>query len=377
MGLLKEDLSIERNDAITFISDKQKGLIQAFEAVFPGSDNRFCVRHLHGNLKRAGFRGLAFKTALWNAAKATTVLEWEWRMQEIGLLDEKALEWFNDKPATQWSRSHFSTFPKCDMLLNNVCETFNCNILEAREKPILTMLEWIRQYLMTRLQENRDKAKKRWKDKLKLCPKIKKTVEQNMEKSSECIPIKSDDLHYEISCYDGSRFTVDLSKHSCSCRKWELTGVPCRHGMSAICCQGLNPEDFVHQCYFVETYLSVYEPAIQPVNGPKLWAKTGFIPPIPPNFGRSVGKPSRARRLEPDEPARKTKKKVRGQNKQIKLGRQPYSVTCRFCGRTGHNRKGCELRKTQEEVEEETPVGKLTVSIYCFNHLPSYKIITN
>ncbi|KAL0288659.1 UNVERIFIED_CONTAM: hypothetical protein Sangu_2648000 [Sesamum angustifolium] len=91
------------------------------------------------------------------------------------------------------------------------------------------------------LQENRDKAKRRWFD--KLCPKIKKIVERNIEKSSDCIPIKSDDLHYEISVYDGSRFTVDLSKHSCSCRKWELTGIPCKHGMSAIVCQGLNPKD--------------------------------------------------------------------------------------------------------------------------------------
>ncbi|KAG8373091.1 hypothetical protein BUALT_Bualt12G0134600 [Buddleja alternifolia] len=161
LGLLKADLGIERPDAFTFVSDKQKGLIPAFELVFPGAENRFSVRHLHEYFKKAGFRGLTFKIAPWNAAKTTTVPEFELRMKEMGDLDESVVEWFNDKPPSQWSRSHFQSFPKCDILLNNLCESLNSGILEAREKSILTMLEWIKKYLMTRLTENRDKAKNR------------------------------------------------------------------------------------------------------------------------------------------------------------------------------------------------------------------------
>ncbi|KAL3825347.1 hypothetical protein ACJIZ3_021376 [Penstemon smallii] len=40
------------DDCYTFMSDKQKDLLKAFERVFPGSDNRFCVRHLIGNMKQ-------------------------------------------------------------------------------------------------------------------------------------------------------------------------------------------------------------------------------------------------------------------------------------------------------------------------------------
>ncbi|KAL0415770.1 UNVERIFIED_CONTAM: hypothetical protein Slati_3408900 [Sesamum latifolium] len=88
LELLKSDLEIVRDDVYTFISDKQKGLVPAFDSLFPGSDKRFCVRHLHGNFKTAGFRGHAFKLALWNAATATTVQEWEWRMQEMAVLSK-------------------------------------------------------------------------------------------------------------------------------------------------------------------------------------------------------------------------------------------------------------------------------------------------
>ncbi|KAL0378604.1 UNVERIFIED_CONTAM: hypothetical protein Sradi_3165900 [Sesamum radiatum] len=83
-----------------------------------------------------------------------------------------------------------------------------------------------------------------------------------------------------------SRYVVNLQNHTCTCRKWDLTGIPCNHGMSAICSQSLEPEDFVNPCYTVATFIEVYKHAILPVNGPKLWEKTGLIPPLPPNFGR-------------------------------------------------------------------------------------------
>ncbi|KAL0285096.1 UNVERIFIED_CONTAM: hypothetical protein Sangu_2795100 [Sesamum angustifolium] len=168
--ILKHDLNIVRHDEFTFMSDKQKGLIQALDEVLLGSEYKFCVRHLHNNFKLAGFRGLAYKTALWAVAKACTVGEWKMKIVELKAMSHAAFDWFNDKPTTQWSRSHFSEIATCDMLLNNVCETFKACILEAREKPILTILEWIREYLMRRLQENKDRAASKWKG--KICPKI-------------------------------------------------------------------------------------------------------------------------------------------------------------------------------------------------------------
>ncbi|KAL2245997.1 UNVERIFIED_CONTAM: hypothetical protein Sindi_2867900 [Sesamum indicum] len=123
--LLKVDLNITREYEYTFISDKQKGLLQAFDSVFPACENRFCVRHLHGNMKRAGFKRLAYKKALWKCALASTVPDFEKRMKEMEKIDKHVIEWFSDKHPSQWSRSYFSTVSKCDILLNNLCESFN------------------------------------------------------------------------------------------------------------------------------------------------------------------------------------------------------------------------------------------------------------
>ncbi|KAL8477002.1 hypothetical protein ACS0TY_029342 [Phlomoides rotata] len=300
LTILKRDLEIQPEE-FTFMSDKQKGLIQAFQTVFPGSEHRFCVRHLHNNLKTAGFRGLAFKQALWKAACSTTNGEFKCRMEEMRTLNQAAWEWFNNKPPEQWSKAFFSEKSKCDMLLNNVCESFNANILDARDKSIITMLEWIREYLMKRLQKNRDIASEKWKG--QLCPRIQKNVDQNTEKVSDCIPIKGNNHHYQISCFGGEQFTVDLNKYECTCRRWQLTGIPCTHAICALLKQNLDPVTYVHDCYTVHSYLKAYELPIFGISHDLLWGDSLYIPPLPPNFGRrgTRGRQSTKRRPEPFE----------------------------------------------------------------------------
>ncbi|KAL0349122.1 UNVERIFIED_CONTAM: hypothetical protein Sangu_1140000 [Sesamum angustifolium] len=135
--------------------------------------------------------------------------------------------------------------------------------------------------------------------------------------------------------------------------------------MSAICSQVLDPEDFVNSCYSVQAFKRVYRYAIMPVNGPKLWAQTGNIPPLPPNLGEKAGRPSRARRMEPDEiPNKQRRSSRRGQKKPIKLKRQSFKVKCHYCGGTGHNQKGCDKKKEdgQNQPQKKLTARKRTIS---------------
>ncbi|KAL0413500.1 UNVERIFIED_CONTAM: hypothetical protein Sradi_1551700 [Sesamum radiatum] len=240
---------------------------------------------------------------------------------------------------------------RCDILLNNACECFNSNILEAREKPILTMFEWLMEYLMKRVQQNRDRALKRWKR--VLCPKIQKIIDKNIEKLGDCIPIKSDDKHYQISCFDGTQYSVDLLNGTCGCRKWDLSGIPCKHVVSAILCQGEDIEKYTHQCYRVETYLKAYHHPILPINGRDEWKKSDFNPPVPPKAVKRVGRPPKSsRRLEVDEPVNK-KKKRRGapilKEGSSRIKRQQTTVKCGKCGHQGHNARGCATKTAPSE----------------------------
>ena len=39
---------------------------------------------------------------------------------------------------------------KCEILVNNLCESLNSKLLDGRDKPIIGCLEYIREYLMKR-----------------------------------------------------------------------------------------------------------------------------------------------------------------------------------------------------------------------------------
>nr|XP_016440583.1 PREDICTED: uncharacterized protein LOC107766336 [Nicotiana tabacum] len=337
---LAADLNIHET-GWNFMSDKQKGLIEAFNEVFPHVNHRFCVRHLHNNFKRAGFGGITLKKALWAAAKATTRSKFNNCMEDILKLDPDAATWLNDKDPSEWSMSHFSSDAKCDTLLNNMCEVFNSMILDARDKPIVTLLEKLRYLLMARMLANREKAEK-W-NLGNVCPKIKDMLHKNQIAAAEYIPRKSNYWSYEIlGATVTDNWAVDLQNKSCSCRKWSLTGVPCKHAIAAIWAKKDNILDYVHDCYKVEIYRRIYENSILPMNGPQLWPKSSKVPPLPPKIVRNSkrGRMQKLRRKEQDEVGAS----------RTKMKRKQKSLDCSICHKPGHNKRTCKYNIVQEET---------------------------
>lgn len=134
-----------------------QGLLPAIDELLPGVDQRYCVRHLYANFRKK-FPGKQLKDLMWKAAKATYPQQWERYMQELRKVNEEAFRHLIKIPPRFWSRSRFSFNPKCDVLVNNMSETFNSVIIGPRTKPIVTMLEELRVYLMERWAENRRKV---------------------------------------------------------------------------------------------------------------------------------------------------------------------------------------------------------------------------
>ncbi|XP_030478335.2 uncharacterized protein LOC115695410 [Cannabis sativa] len=160
--LLKTDLESERPDLYTFMSDKQKGLDNAVGRVFTGSDVKHCVRHLYSNFKKI-FPDLLMKQMSWVAARATIIAEFDRRMVEIKEVNVAAYNWLVAKPRTEWTKAYFSEGVKGDDLLNNLCESFNNAITDARDKSIITLLEKLRYWLMCRFQKKRETVT-RWNE---------------------------------------------------------------------------------------------------------------------------------------------------------------------------------------------------------------------
>lgn len=85
---------------------------------------------------------------MWRAATASHVNAWEKIMLEIKGVNEEAFKHFIKIPPRFWSKSRFRTSTGCGSLVNNMPEEFNSVFVAARAKPIVTMLEEIRVYIM-------------------------------------------------------------------------------------------------------------------------------------------------------------------------------------------------------------------------------------
>ncbi|XP_022858231.1 uncharacterized protein LOC111379130 [Olea europaea var. sylvestris] len=291
LELLKDDLHIHSSQHWIFISDKQKGLTNAIGTLFENSQHRTCVRHLYNNFSVC-HKGLALKNYLWDVARATTISQWRQHMQQMMDLDPAAYGWLEEKPASHWSKSHFREWNQCDMLLNNLCESFNRTIVAAREKPILTMVEDIRVYLMRRIVACRESCD-RWT--IAVRPRIQKILDKNGKLA---------------------RF------------EWaEYAGIACSHVIASVVSRGLNVLEFVDDIYKKDAYMRTYTPSISPITGPDAWPTPGLNPLTPPVYTKRPRRPKKNRRKEVNEVASSSQPKRSSQSKRNANTSQSTSET--------------------------------------------------
>lgn len=213
-------------------------------------------------------------------------------MESIKLLSKKAFDYLANIPPDRWSRHAFSTHCKSAMVLNNCCESFNVVIREAREKPILSMLEWIRRYIMRRMMSKREG----WANyNRRLMPSIIKQLEIAAEQSRNCIELQCNVDEFEVE-YKGYRQVVNLKDKTCGCHKWDLTGIPCCHALKCILSIRGNPELFVHNAYTKEVYAKTYAPKCHAMPGRHQWDPTPHPKPDPPLFKVMPGRPAKKKK---------------------------------------------------------------------------------
>jgi len=309
--------------------------VPSFDVVMPMADHRICVRHLYANFRDKGFRGVALKELLWNAASSYTEVDFRFQMEEIKKVNPDAFDYLDKIDPSRWSRAWFSDHSKCDLLVNNICECFNSYILKAHDKPILTMLEMIRKQLMRRYQLKRDGIAKL---KGKLCPRIVEKLEAIGESASDCLSRFASDGIFEVE--QGRRqYAVNLRRRTCGCRKWEVTGIPCAHAHSAITFHGHKPEDYVDPCYSIEMYKKAYAPIIYPMPSEEQWVKTAHDVLDLPRSRLMSGGPRKARVRGPDE--------SRVPQNPYRMRKFGLKGRCRLCKLVGHNSKTCLKKKEQ------------------------------
>ncbi|KAF7843506.1 Glycoside hydrolase, family 47 [Senna tora] len=127
------------------------------------------------------------------------------------------------------------------------------------------------------------------------------------------------------------REVVDLNNQTCTCKVWDLIGIPCGHGVVAIYKMKGIPEEYVHPVYRTSTFMNAYTITIGPVPSEENWPTSNHTKILPPHYKTAPGRPKKARKRAADEP----------QN-PFRESRKGATMRCGNCGSIGHNARGCK-----------------------------------
>ncbi|XP_026459275.1 uncharacterized protein LOC113359930 [Papaver somniferum] len=301
-------LLLSHEKPLTFISDRQKGLLEAVPAVFLDSYHIYCWRHLYNNFKKH-FKGQKLYSLLWNAAKCYKKKHFYKHMEDMKKENPVAVVYLEKDGFESWSRAFFYDTSKCEHLNNNFSESFNSMGKNLRDKPICRLGILYNQLVMSLFHKRRKESAK-WNpnglvpNAMKLIGKLCKLV--GAFKVDPCVSGKL----YEVT-NEGSKevFIVNLEEKQCSCLQWQLRGY-CSH------------------YYSVAAYRATYAQVVFPFPPQEDWPELEEHEKFELESAikiRKSGRPRVKKRRAWDEP---------------KVPTKVYS--CSRCKSTGHNKTTCQ-----------------------------------
>ncbi|KAI5425507.1 hypothetical protein KIW84_031348 [Lathyrus oleraceus] len=171
--------------------------------------------------------------------------------------------------------------------------------------------------------------------------KIQLVIEKNKKQAQGWSPTWHGDDNLSIFGVTNGieTYCVDLKKEACSCRKCDLSGIPCCHVIACIWNIKKQLEDYVTACYRKSTFMDTYSNIVYSTNEPQLWLVDDLNIMAPPVMRRVMGRQKKQRNKMNDEP----------RNPHI-LPSRFLTVKCAKCGAMGHNKRSCKGKRAADRA---------------------------
>ncbi|GMN44118.1 hypothetical protein TIFTF001_013311 [Ficus carica] len=305
-----------------------KGLKESIAEIFKGSFHGYCLRYLTEQLLRdlKGQFSHEVKHLMvedfFAAAYASKPESFQRSVESIKSISLEAYNWIIQSDPQNWANAFFQG-ARYNHMSSNFGELFYSWASDATELPITQMVDVLRGKIMELIYTRRTESNQ-W------MTRLTPSMEEKLEKESQ----KVRGLHVLLSA--GSTFEVrgdsieivNIDHWDCSCKGWQLTGLPCCHASAVISCLAQSPYDYCSRYYTTESYRLAYSESIHPMPNVEMplmqdSSQTAVTVTVtPPPTRRPPGRPT-------------TKK----QGSQDMSKRQ---LQCSRCKGLGHNKSTCK-----------------------------------
>ncbi|XP_050229196.1 uncharacterized protein LOC126678336 [Mercurialis annua] len=310
-------------EKMCIISDRHDSIKKAIESVFEGEvQHDICIFHLLNNVKyKFKKQHKKIKDLFMAAARSYTKTEFKIHMDELHKISPKLTEYLNEVGLKKWAVSH-SVNKRYNILTSNTIESFNAAVNRTRELPVTMLMEYLRNLVQRWSCKNKNLAKGTF---TKLSTKYETIFRENYLESME-LKVDGTSDEYIFSVIDlGSTFTVNMKDRTCTCNKFQVDMLPCRHA-SAVCYdKHQDPHEYCSNYFTNEKMLATYEEVVYPVNKEDTWdipTEVENYIVLPPVGRIKAGRPK--------------KRRIKGVVEHQTQNR---------CTAYGHNRKTCRKPK--------------------------------
>lgn len=323
--LLQLKSALEISGSLTFVADRQKGLEELIAEIFEDSYHSFCLRYLTEHLIKDLKGQFSHEVKrllvedLYAAAYAPRLEGFQRYVDNIKSISVEAYNWVMQSEPEHWANAFFRG-ARYNHLTSNFGDIFYSWASEAHELPITHMVDVIRAKIMELMYARRSDSDQ-W------LGRLTPSMEDKLDKES--LKVRSP----QVLLSAGSTFEVrgetveivDIDQWDCSCKCWQLTGLPCCHAIAVIGCIGRSPYEFCSRYFTAESYRLTYSETLHPlpiINRPLQNDSQGAVTVTPPPTRRPPGRP--------------TKKRF---SSQEVVKRQ---LQCSRCRGMGHNKSTCK-----------------------------------
>ncbi|XP_056842887.1 uncharacterized protein LOC130495502 [Raphanus sativus] len=315
--------------SLAFVSDRNSSLCKAIENVYPLAEHGICIHHLLNNVV-THYRGNGMVGLIAKASKAYRVVDFRTRFEAVCNISPAIGKYLVDADVRKWARCRFQGF-RYDIRTTNPAESINSALRSPREYPVIPLLDSIREMLTRWFFERRTKSRKHTKP---LTIRIEKKIDRRITKGRTFL-VQPVNEHRFLVRGDTFDCLVDLDRRTCSCGKYDLLKIPCRHAIKAGLTVGRSPSSLTDDMYTTSTWRTAYQETINPIGVPEdSWVvpnEVEIASVLPPESRRGAGR-RRKRRYETVED--KLRSSQRGQEKKRRR--------CSRCGEENHNRATCD-----------------------------------
>ncbi|XP_074284192.1 uncharacterized protein LOC141608748 [Silene latifolia] len=245
----------------------------------PYAYHRVCIRHLASNVNTR-FRNNAVKEMFGSTAMQLQNKKFDIGFRRLGELNREAQQYVVEIGIEKWSICHDGGH-RYGILTTNLAEAFNNVLKGAHFLPVMALIKCVFFRVNAYFVERREFARKRLMKGLHYSPKITTLLEENCQKGAYHKVVAFDHVGwvYQVTTRRGSRpmshgnhlHTVDLSKRTCTCNKFQTYKYPCSHVYAVCKKKGLNATQFVDIAYSTGEHLASYASKFHPLKDEAYW----------------------------------------------------------------------------------------------------------